>query len=75
MEHVWNKIGELRGHFDILKEDRTPIDVFTFSPPLLDRRWRTPAPFFPKNSPTKCLALPRASALTLGKMNCCEYER
>lgn len=30
MEHVWDKIEELRGHFEILKEDRTPIDVFTF---------------------------------------------
>jgi hypothetical protein len=30
MEHVWNKIEELRGEFDLLKDDRTPIDVFTF---------------------------------------------
>jgi hypothetical protein len=30
MENVWDKIEELRGHFEILKEDRTPIDVFTF---------------------------------------------
>jgi len=30
MEHVWDKIEELRDTFDILKEDRTPIDVFTF---------------------------------------------
>jgi Zn-dependent peptidase ImmA (M78 family) len=30
MENVWEKIEELRGRFDLLKEDRTPIDVFTF---------------------------------------------
>ena len=30
MEHVWEKIEELRGQFDLLKEDRTPMDVFTF---------------------------------------------
>ena len=30
MEHVWEKIEELRAGFDLLKEDRTPIDVFTF---------------------------------------------
>ena len=30
MEHVWDKIEGLRGHFEILEEDRTPIDVFTF---------------------------------------------
>jgi hypothetical protein len=30
MEHVWIKIEELRQEFDLLKEDKTPIDVFTF---------------------------------------------
>ena len=30
MEHVWQKIEELRGRYELLKEDRTPIDVFTF---------------------------------------------
>ncbi len=30
MEHVWEKIEELRAGFDLLKEDNTPIDVFTF---------------------------------------------
>lgn len=30
MEQVWRKIEELRAEFDLLKEDRTPIDVFTF---------------------------------------------
>lgn len=30
MEHVWRKINELRTEFEILNEDRTPIDVFTF---------------------------------------------
>ena len=30
MEHVWDKIEELRGHFEILEEDRTPIDVYFF---------------------------------------------
>ena len=30
MEHVWTKIEELRAEFDLLKTDRTPIDVFTF---------------------------------------------
>ena len=30
MEHVWEKIKELRAGFDLLKEDRIPIDVFTF---------------------------------------------
>lgn len=30
MEHVWQKIDELRAEFDLLKVDRTPIDVFTF---------------------------------------------
>lgn len=30
MEHIWRKIDELRAGFDLLKEDHTPIDVFTF---------------------------------------------
>lgn len=30
MEHVWEKINELRAGYDLLKEDQTPIDVFTF---------------------------------------------
>ena len=30
MEHIWNKIEELRAEYDLLKEDCTPIDVFTF---------------------------------------------
>ena len=30
MEHVWRKIEELRADFDLLQEDCTPIDVFTF---------------------------------------------
>ncbi len=30
MEQVWQKIEELRAQYDLLKEDRTPIDVFTF---------------------------------------------
>ena len=30
MEHVWKKIDELRAEHESLREDRTPIDVFTF---------------------------------------------
>ena len=30
MERVWKKIGELRDQYELLREDRTPIDVFTF---------------------------------------------
>lgn len=30
MEHVWARIEELRTEYDLLKVDRTPIDVFTF---------------------------------------------
>jgi Zn-dependent peptidase ImmA (M78 family) len=30
MEHVWKRIEELRGKYETLREDRTPIDVFTF---------------------------------------------
>jgi hypothetical protein len=30
MDHVWRKIDELRAEFELLKEDRTPIDVLTF---------------------------------------------
>jgi hypothetical protein len=30
MEHVWQKIGELRAQYEVLQEDRTPLDVFTF---------------------------------------------
>jgi Zn-dependent peptidase ImmA (M78 family) len=29
MEHVWQKIRELRAKFELLSENRTPIDVFT----------------------------------------------
>lgn len=30
MQHVWSKIEELRGQYELLEEQRTPIDVFTF---------------------------------------------
>jgi hypothetical protein len=30
MEHVWRKIEELRAQYAVLREDRTPIDVFAF---------------------------------------------
>lgn len=30
MEHVWQIIDELRADFELLQEDHTPIDVFTF---------------------------------------------
>lgn len=30
MENVWRKINELRTEFELLNEDRTPIDVFIF---------------------------------------------
>lgn len=30
MEHIWKKIEELRPQYEVLQEDRTPIDVFTF---------------------------------------------
>src|SRR5690242_16181584 len=30
MEHVWRKIEELRAQYNLLNEDRVPIDVFTF---------------------------------------------
>ena len=30
MEHVWQKIEELRAQYEVLREDRTPLDVFTF---------------------------------------------
>jgi hypothetical protein len=30
MEHVWNKVEELRAQYPVLREDRTPLDVFTF---------------------------------------------
>ncbi len=30
MEHVWAKIAELRAQYELLQEDRTPLDVFTF---------------------------------------------
>ncbi len=30
MEHVWQKIAELRARHELLREDRTPLDVFTF---------------------------------------------
>lgn len=30
MEHVWRKVEELRARYEVLREDRTPLDVFTF---------------------------------------------
>lgn len=30
MEHVWSVVEDLRGKYEILREDRIPIDVFTF---------------------------------------------
>ncbi len=30
MEHIWEKIDGLRAKYDLLGEDHTPIDVFTF---------------------------------------------
>ncbi len=30
MEHVWNAVEALRSQYDVLRDDRTPIDVFTF---------------------------------------------
>ena len=30
MQHVWTKIEELRSNYDLLGDDKTPIDVFTF---------------------------------------------
>jgi len=30
MEHVWRKIEELRSRYEVLREDRIPLDVFTF---------------------------------------------
>lgn len=30
MEQVWRKIEDLRARYELLQEDRTPIDVFTF---------------------------------------------
>lgn len=30
MEHVWTVVEELRSQFEVLREDRTPIDVFAF---------------------------------------------
>jgi IrrE N-terminal-like domain len=30
VEHVWRKVEELRERYDVLRTDRTPIDVFTF---------------------------------------------
>lgn len=30
MEHVWQKIDELRGSHKILGDQKTPIDVFSF---------------------------------------------
>lgn len=29
MEHVWRKVEELRARYELLREDRTPLDVFT----------------------------------------------
>lgn len=30
MEPVWRKIEELRARYEVLREDRTPLDIFTF---------------------------------------------
>jgi hypothetical protein len=30
MEHVWRKVEELRAGYEVLREDHTPLDVFTF---------------------------------------------
>jgi Zn-dependent peptidase ImmA (M78 family) len=30
MEHIWRRVDELREEFEILRENCTPIDVFTF---------------------------------------------
>lgn len=30
MESVWRKVEELRARYEVLREDRTPLDVFTF---------------------------------------------
>jgi hypothetical protein len=30
MEHVWGRIEELRRRYEVLREERTPIDVFAF---------------------------------------------
>ncbi|MEI7732387.1 MAG: ImmA/IrrE family metallo-endopeptidase [Verrucomicrobiota bacterium] len=31
MEHIWQKIDELRTQYPVLREDSTPIDVFSFA--------------------------------------------
>ncbi len=30
MDHIWKKVEEVRAQYEVLREDRTPIDVFTF---------------------------------------------
>jgi len=30
VEHIWQKVEELRAQYPVLREDQTPIDVFTF---------------------------------------------
>jgi len=30
MEHIWRKVEELRASYEVLREDRTPLDIFTF---------------------------------------------
>ena len=30
MEHIWQRIEELRAEYPVLREDQIPIDVFTF---------------------------------------------
>jgi hypothetical protein len=30
VEHIWQDVDRLRGQFPILREDQTPIDIFTF---------------------------------------------
>ena len=30
MKHIWEKVEEVRAQYEILGEDRTPIDVFSF---------------------------------------------
>jgi hypothetical protein len=31
MEHVWQKVAELRAQYGVLREDSVPIDVFAFA--------------------------------------------
>jgi Zn-dependent peptidase ImmA (M78 family) len=31
MEHIWSQVEELRAQYETLREDRIPIDIFTFA--------------------------------------------